>query len=162
MNKDNKRVFMMVPYEYILFRGGQRKMCLTFDNVEELRAELSRYFTPKELKSGIVERLTTFNENRMKYNSVKNVYQNFDVLCNYEEKEVLIYDRGTAEREKKLGFFDVCSPQECADTFGKPVKDGEKIYFPVERHKALEEQIDKATARVEKPFADLKNSEPEL
>lgn len=42
--------------------------------------------------------------------------------------EVLIYDSKAAERFGDL--VDICSPQECADLFGKPVKDGEIIYYP--------------------------------
>ena len=155
MNKDNKREFIKVPYEYGLRRFGQRGFYLSFDNIEDLRAELSRYFTPRELDSGIVDRLTTFDVNRMQDDMVKNSYQNFDISCFYEDKEVLIYDRETADREKKLGVFDVSSPQECADLFGKPVKDGEKIYFPQSVHKALDEKIKSANDFKKPSLADV-------
>ena len=45
------------------------------------------------------------------------------------------------EKREKLGLFDVSSPQECADLFGKPVMDGENLYWPDEKHKSLLEQI---------------------
>lgn len=137
MDKDSKRTFIKLPYEYVLYRGGQRRFCLTFESLEDLRSELSRYFTPKEINSGIVDRLTTFNEKLMKDYSVKNSYQVFDIICNYEDTEVLLYDKEGAVREQKLGLFDVCSPQECADLFGKPVMDGDKLYFPGENQVKL-------------------------
>ena len=40
----------------------------------------------------------------------------------------LFYDRETAEKWKNT--FDVCTPQECADLFQKPVQDENKIYYP--------------------------------
>lgn len=162
MDKNTKREFIKVPCEYGLRRFGQRGFYLSFDNIEDLRAELSRYFTPRELDSGIVDRLTTFNLNRMQDNMVKNSYQNFDISCFYEDREVLLYDRETADREKELGVFDVSTPQECADLFCKPVKDGKNIYFPQNVHKALDAQINGANAKVDKSFANFKKSEPEI
>ena len=47
-----------------------------------------------------------------------------------KKEELLIYDSKCAKRCKELKEIDVCSPQECADLFGKPVKDGETIYYP--------------------------------
>ena len=46
------------------------------------------------------------------------------------DQEILIYDRSNMEAWEEL--FDVCTPQECADMFGKPVRDGDKIYYPKE------------------------------
>lgn len=50
-----------------------------------------------------------------------------DGLTLIEQNELLIYN-GKAKEWTDL--VDVCSPQECADLFGKPVKDGEIIYYP--------------------------------
>lgn len=41
---------------------------------------------------------------------------------------ILIYDRESAEKWKNL--FEICTPQECANLFQKPVQDGKKIYQP--------------------------------
>lgn len=51
-----------------------------------------------------------------------------DRLKLIEHYELLIYN-GKAKEWTDLDI-DVCSPQECADLFGKPVKDGEIIYYP--------------------------------
>lgn len=51
-----------------------------------------------------------------------------DSLKLIEENELLIYN-GKAREWTDLDI-DVCSPQECADLFGKPVKDGDIIYYP--------------------------------
>ena len=45
-----------------------------------------------------------------------------------ENDNFLIYDRETAEKWKNV--FDICTPQECANLFNKPVKDGDIIYYP--------------------------------
>lgn len=45
-----------------------------------------------------------------------------------QNEEILVYDRSEDWSE----YFDVATPQECADMFGKPVKDGDKIYYPKE------------------------------
>ena len=42
--------------------------------------------------------------------------------------EILIYDRSNMDEWENL--VHVCTPQECADMFGKPVKDGDVIYYP--------------------------------
>lgn len=44
------------------------------------------------------------------------------------DEDILVYDSEAA----KTDLFDVASPQEMADTFNKPVKDGDEIYYPVE------------------------------
>lgn len=48
-----------------------------------------------------------------------------------KNNDILIYDRETAEKWKNT--FDICTPQECANLFEKPVRDGEKTYFPTEK-----------------------------
>lgn len=45
-----------------------------------------------------------------------------------EKKNVLEYDETTAKNWE--GVFDVCTPQECADIFQKPVKNNGVIYYP--------------------------------
>lgn len=40
-------------------------------------------------------------------------------------KDVLIYEDNFKDRG-----FEVCTPQECADLFGKPVKSKGKVYQP--------------------------------
>ena len=50
-----------------------------------------------------------------------------DSLELIEKNELLIYN-GKAKEWTDL--VDVCSPQECADLFGKTVKNGEQIYYP--------------------------------
>lgn len=54
---------------------------LSFDNIEELKNEVKRYFSPNEINSGIVERLTTFNESKRLDGYIKNDYQDFTVCC---------------------------------------------------------------------------------
>lgn len=51
-----------------------------------------------------------------------------DRLKLIEQHELLIYN-GKAKEWTDLDI-DVCSPQECANLFGKPVKDGDIIYYP--------------------------------
>ena len=46
--------------------------------------------------------------------------------------EVLIYDRSNIESWREL--CEVCTPQECANMFGKPVRDEDKIYYPEEEN----------------------------
>jgi len=48
---------------------------------------------------------------------------------------VLEYDRSTASRLQGMnGLVDVLSPQETADLFGKPVRDGEKMHSPKNKY----------------------------
>lgn len=49
--------------------------------------------------------------------------------------DVLIYDREAAEKWKNL--FEICTPQECANLFQKPVQDGDKTYHPEPTGKEL-------------------------
>ena len=44
-------------YHMVIWGYGR---CMDFHTEEELRAELSRYFTNSELRSGIVDRLLSF------------------------------------------------------------------------------------------------------
>lgn len=81
-------------------------------------------------------------------------------------KEVLVYEEDAENRYGK--FFDVATPQECADLFGKPVWDGQKMFFPVEvqpemgceadKFVPLEEQIGAAEAVRYNVIRDDKNT----
>jgi hypothetical protein len=44
------------------------------------------------------------------------------------DQTILEYDETGAEKWR--GVFDVCTPQECADIFQKPVRNGNIIYYP--------------------------------
>lgn len=44
--------------------------------------------------------------------------------------EVLEYDSALAQRCSEVSGVDVLSPQEAADLFGKPVKEGSKVFTP--------------------------------
>ena len=59
---------------------------LSFETLEELIEELSRYFTPRELKCGIIDRLTDFTHTPFKDGYCKNNYQDFQV-CWYPPDE---------------------------------------------------------------------------
>lgn len=59
---------------------------LSFETLKELKEELSRYFTPREINSGIVNRLTDFTHTPLKDGYRKNNYQDFQVCC-YEFEE---------------------------------------------------------------------------
>ena len=68
-------------YTLQINRYGRR---LTFDDIDDLTEELSRYFSPKEIASGIVDRLTTFRDPTHTDEAngyVKNDYQDYHVLC---------------------------------------------------------------------------------
>ena len=57
---------------------------LTFDDLDDLTEELRQYFTPKEIASGIVDRLTTFRDpthTDEQNGYIKNDYRDFTVLC---------------------------------------------------------------------------------
>lgn len=53
----------------------------------------------------------------------------------------LDYDRELAERFSGSNLCDVATPQEAAELFGRPVRDGDRVYFP------LEEQVARASSR---------------
>lgn len=52
--------------------------------------------------------------------------------CRWFE-DVLEYDSSNSERLANLPV-DVCGPQECADLFGKAVRDGNRFYLPSDNH----------------------------
>lgn len=53
-----------------------------YATVEALRAALTRWFTPKEIKSGVIEKLTTFSMAHEKGGYIENNLRNFTV-CAY-------------------------------------------------------------------------------
>lgn len=60
---------------------------------------------------------------------------------------VLEYDRALAEKPFIENGFDVLSPQECATMFGKPVRDGDRVYMPAKEPASLDEQIEEASSQ---------------
>jgi hypothetical protein len=68
-----------MKYLAIIKRYGRY---LTFDSLEELKAELSRYFTDKEKASGIVDRLTDFDNVPVENGHKEINHQDFTV-CYY-------------------------------------------------------------------------------
>ena len=70
--------------EYALFinRGEGVKYYMSYSTIEELKDAVSYNLTQREIKSGILDRLTTFNPKRQKNGYVKNCWQNFSV-CAY-------------------------------------------------------------------------------
>lgn len=69
-------------YTLTISRYGRH---IRFDTLEELREELSRYFTPREIASGFVDRLSTFRKPTARDEEngyIKNSYRDFDV-CYY-------------------------------------------------------------------------------
>lgn len=65
-------------------RGGDRgDYYNSFSSLEELREEVSRHFTAREIQSGLVDRLTTFRRNKVNDDGyIENKYQNISV-CAY-------------------------------------------------------------------------------
>lgn len=61
---------------------GPRKIHMNFNTVEELREELSKYFTKKEIAGGIVRQLTTFTGKPNKNGYIENIWRTFSV-CAY-------------------------------------------------------------------------------
>ena len=55
---------------------------LNFNTLEELKEELSLYFSPKEKSSGIIEKLTDFNNVPPKDGYIEISYQDY-VVCMY-------------------------------------------------------------------------------
>ncbi len=83
-------------------------------------------------------------------------------LKEYLEKtgaEVLEYEPRAKERFGDL--VDVASPQECADAFGKPVRDGDKIYMP-QSDKSNNKNISRALSLDEKISAAELSKERKL
>ena len=57
------------------------KRLMDFTTIEELRAELQEYFTPREIALGIVDRLTNFDGKLPQgYGYVKNSYQDIEAF----------------------------------------------------------------------------------
>lgn len=87
-NQDVELITVKKPYEYAIHVLGHSFE--SFSNIEELKAELEKKFSPRELRSGIVDRLTSFNEKKMVDDMVRNSYMNMSVLCYYEDREVAV------------------------------------------------------------------------
>ena len=71
-------------YTLLIKRYGRH---LTFDDIDDLTEELCQYFSPKELASGIVDRLTTFRDpthTDEENGYVKNDYRDYSVLCYFD------------------------------------------------------------------------------
>lgn len=73
----------ITDYGLLIRNGGSRgDYYNSFTSLDELRGELSRHFTAREIQSGLVDRLTTFP--RCKVNDdgyVENKYQNISVYA---------------------------------------------------------------------------------
>ena len=55
---------------------------LNFDTLEELKEELSLYFSPKEKSNGIIEKLTNFDNIQEKDGYKEISYQDY-IICMY-------------------------------------------------------------------------------
>lgn len=91
----------------------------------------NKIFINKKTKEEYVALPT--NEGKIKIFSLTVDDGGGDIIIDKEEfnknyDEISICERKATERFGDL--VDVCSPQECADLFDKPVKDGETIYYP--------------------------------
>jgi len=71
--------------DYTLYIHRYRRH-LSFDKVEDLREELSGYFTKSEIASGLVDRLTDFSHKRPRDGIITNSYQDIEVSCYVEEE----------------------------------------------------------------------------
>ena len=67
---------------YSLLIIGSRKIHRNFDTVEELREELSKHFTKREIAGGIVRQLTTFTGKPNKDGYIETSWRTFSV-CAY-------------------------------------------------------------------------------
>jgi hypothetical protein len=72
-------------------------------------------------------------------------------LKNNKDKE-LVYDNTAATPD----LFEVATPQECADLFGKPVRDGDKVYYP-KTNEDIQADLMKASSDIKQMAAELKN-----
>ncbi len=75
-----------MTYSLTIHRYGRY---MTFDTLDELKAELATYFTQREKDSGIVDRLTRFTmetvtDNYGSYRFAQNDYQDYQI-CAYED-----------------------------------------------------------------------------
>lgn len=73
LTKENKT---MTKYNLFIRRYSRS---INFDTLEELKAEVSCYFTPREIKDGIVDRLTDVNRATLKCGYKSNSYQDMEV-----------------------------------------------------------------------------------
>lgn len=64
---------------YSLYIRRYRRL-MEFATIEELRAELQEYFTPREIALGIVDRLTNFDGKTTRGGYIKNSYQDFEAF----------------------------------------------------------------------------------
>lgn len=76
-------------YALMIKRYGR---VLHFDTLEDLKAELSRYFSPREKASGIVEWLTKFDYIQERNAHKEITYKDF-TICYYPQNE----EKGGAE-----------------------------------------------------------------
>lgn len=74
-----------------------------------------------------------------------------------EPDDALVYD--SENIDKWAEAFDIASPQECADLFGKPVIDGETVYYP-ENLDALDNTVSELIADASARSAETGNNEP--
>lgn len=69
-------------YSLVINRYGRY---MTFENADDLCAELKRYFTKVEQRMGAVDRLTTFSPGQFRDGVAKNSYQDFTVTAYAEQ-----------------------------------------------------------------------------
>lgn len=74
----------IVNYALLIRNGGDRgDYYNNFSNLEDLRGELSRHFTAREIQSGLVDQLTTFSCNKVSDDGyIENKYRSISV-CAY-------------------------------------------------------------------------------
>lgn len=70
-----------MSYNLTISRYGRY---LSFDTLEELKEELSLYFSPKEKESGIIEKLTNFDSVKEQDGFKQINYQDFTICCYME------------------------------------------------------------------------------
>lgn len=66
----------MERYNLFIRRYGRN---LYFKTIEELKDELRSYLTKKEIDSGLLDRLTTFDERKRKDGVIENHWQDFTI-----------------------------------------------------------------------------------
>lgn len=79
-----------VQFEYTLHIHRYDRY-MTFENIHDLKDELKRYFTPKELASGVVDRLINF-ERKNTDGFYRNSFQDFEVCC-YEKESTVSFKK---------------------------------------------------------------------
>jgi len=76
----------MNKYYSLLIRGG-RASYQSFDTLTELTEEIRRHLSPREINSGILDKLTNFDIRRKDEDGrVVNHYQNIEADCVYFDK----------------------------------------------------------------------------